>query len=168
MNILDKTNPLSIDEIGFVFKEKEDGSIFSRVGKSVAENDSDTDLKLDVGVVYKKSALADVASLLLRKSDLNDEKILSRIFKGLGFLLLVAVYPKATQLVFTDENNFEELRKYLRTENGMQYFFVDEVENDNDIKKITTLLLNDGYLVEKDGRYYMKGYHLDKLKLTNV
>jgi len=158
--------PINIDEIEFIFKD--DKSIFSEVSKKVKAENLEKGLNLDMAIVYKKGAIADVVSFLLQKYNMSEDKISKRVSKGLAFFLLLLIYPKATQLFFSDENSYQELRDYLKETNGMQYFEKNEIAKNEELKMIIQLLLKEGFLLEKDDKYYMKGYYLDSLKFTNI
>lgn len=160
-------NSINIDDIALVFKE--DDSLFSEVGVTVDVNVIETDLNIDsLSMLHKKSMLSDVALYLTNKYNLNEDKFIKKILKGVSFFTLMAVHPKSIARVFIDENNFEELRACMKSESGMQYFSEECMQNNASLKTIVDILVAEKYFTKRDDRFYLKGYYLNGLKCITL
>jgi hypothetical protein len=154
---------VDIDKIEIIFKD--DGSFFSEVGQDIKIDDLNKGLNLDIGVLYKKSALSDCVSYLIRKYNLQNDTVIK---KTLAFILLVSIYPTITRVLFSDENNFETIRSFLTNEMGTQYFIKSDVQNNLALNNLVVLLIREGFLDEDGDRYYFNGYYLESLKISNL
>lgn len=150
----------SIEQLEIIFKD--DGSFFSEVGQIIKIDNLNKGLNLNVDVLYKKSAISDCVDFLIRKHNLHEGTLLK---KTLAFILLISIYPMVTRLVFSDENNFEIIRSFLKNDRGMQYFMVSDVQTHPALYDLVTLLAIEGFLVEKNDKYFVKGHYLESLKI---
>lgn len=154
---------VDIDKIEIIFKD--DGSFFSEVGQNTKVDDMNKglNLDLDIGVLYKKTALSDCVFYLIGKYNLQNDTVIK---KTLAFILLVSIYPAITRVLFSDENNFEAIRGLLKTEMGSQYFMKSDVQNNTTLNNLLGLLIREKFLDEDGDRYYINGYYLENLKVN--
>ncbi|MFI3188376.1 hypothetical protein BCS42_16365 [Crenothrix sp. D3] len=159
---------VDIEKLEIIFKD--DGSFFSEVGQDVKIENSSKGLNLDTGVfiLYKKSVISDCVAFLINKYNLHEDTLVKKASKSLAFILLICIYPNATRLEFSDENNFEVIRGFLKNSMGMQYFMKSDVQTHSALSGLVNLLSIEGFLVEKDDKYFIKGHYLDSLKISNV
>jgi hypothetical protein len=119
-------------------------------------------------MLYKKSMLSDVALYLANKYNLNEDRFIKKILKGISFFTLMAVHPKSIARVFIDENNFEELRACIKSESGMQYLSEECMQNNESLKTIVDILVAENYFIKRGDKFYLKGYYLDGLKCITL
>jgi hypothetical protein len=155
---------MNIENVELIFKS--DNSFFSAVGETIDGENINKKLNLDIGILYKKSVMANIVTHLLNKYDLHEDKLLKKTSKALAFFILSAVAPKTTQWKFSDENDYAELKNVIKMDRGMQYFDKTDVVNSDVLKAIIKVLEIEGFLIERDDKYFIKGYYLDSLTIT--
>ena len=158
---------INIDDINFTWQDDEKRSFFSEVGEETAIESSSTSLNLDTALVaYKKTTLTSVVSYFMKKNNLDISN--NKIFKFLAYTILFSIYPKATKLEFSDENDFKNVVDLFKTNKlGMQFIEKADIDENEFLKETIELLLLEGIVVDRGNKFIVKGYFLDSLTINN-
>jgi len=157
-----------LEDIEFVFSEKEDDGFLKQASKPINVGLRESGFSLDTAVLYRKGTIGDLAHIFLKKLNLSDQEFKTRVFKGLTFVLLWTIDPKKSRLFLSSENEHTEIQKFLYDEMGSQFFYKMDVERNSILEKIISSLEVEKLITIRDNKYYLSGYYLDSLILTNI
>lgn len=157
-----------LEDIEFVFREEEDDGFLKQASKSINIGVRESEFSLDTAVLYRKGIIGDLAHIFLKKLNLSDQEFITRVFKGLTFVLLWTIDPKNSRLFLSSENEHTEIQKFLHDEIGSQFFYKKDVEGNDILKKIISSLEVEKLIIIRDDKYYLSGYYLNSLRLTNI
>jgi hypothetical protein len=157
-----------LEDIEFIFDASEDDGFLDQVSEQIDVKVMETEFKLDTGILYKKGSVGDLSHIFLEKIDSSDKEFTKKLFKGLTFVLLWTIYPKASRFFVSSENDYTEIQKFLHNEMGSQFFYKIDVQTNDVLAKIISSLKVEKLITDIDDKYYLTGYYLDSLKLTNI
>lgn len=158
----------SIENIELVWSDDGSDHIFSKLSTEYEFTDATPDIKLDVLVGYKKTALSEIVNYLMSKIELSENNnYVGKIKFFLSNVLLLAVYPKATKIKFSDENNFRDIIALINDDYGDQYINKSDLEKIPEHSKVINMLVNNKLLKESTDRYTVIDYYLKNLKLLD-
>lgn len=151
---------MDINELEFTFQSEAD-DIFSSSGKTIPRDPGDAQLRHRVGAVFKKCVLSDVVHVFLTKHKMQSKSTSLEFVKWVSFLLLLMISPKTTRVF---QHDFTEIVKFLHNEQGLQYFYASDMENNADFKLIINALTIEGFITKRDEKLYITGYYLEDLR----
>ncbi len=157
-----------LEDIEFIFDSSEDDGFLDQVSKQIDVKAIETEFKLDTAILYKKGSIGDLAHMFLEKINSSDKEFTKKMFKGLTYVLLWIIYPKASRFFASSKNNYTEIQKFLHNEMGGQFFKKIDVQTNDVLAKIISSLKAEKLIVDMDDKYHLSGYYLDSLKLTNI
>jgi hypothetical protein len=155
---------MNICDLEFIFVSSDD-DIFTLNGRNIEYEAADAHLRQQLGVAYKKTGIADISRAVLSKAKLIPGGKAEQFIKWISFLILLSISPKTTRIF---QHDFSEITAHLKNDNGVQYFEKHDIENNEALKAVITMLTMEDFIIPGEDRLYIKGYYLEGLKFINL
>jgi hypothetical protein len=159
----------NIEDVELIWLDDEEADhIYSNfsVGHEFINNAQE--LKLDVLVGYRKTALSEVVNYFMKEISCSEN---SASLKKLRFLLsnilLLAVYPKAAKVKFSKRDEFRDIIELIKDDYGDQYIEKSDLYKIPEHAQVIRMLLSNGLLLEETDRYTVVDYYLKNLKVSD-